>query len=115
MLFGFNEPDVPVVSAEEVFKALEGHKNVVIIDVRTNEEYSRGKIKSSINIPVDQIGNNHKSLPSDKSQKIYVYCLSGARSSVAAEILLKSGYTNVFSMKSGLLAWRVNKYPLDSI
>lgn len=114
MLFGFFEPDVPGVSAEDVWNAIQKHENVKILDVRTPEEYSRNRIKGSIHLPIDQVGNKITSIIPDKKQKIYVYCLSGARSTVAVDTMIKLGYTNVYSVKSGLLAWRVKKLPLES-
>ena len=110
-MFNFG-PKVPTITAEEVKQALDEKKNVIMLDVRTPDEFSRGTIAGSINIPVDEISNKIENVISDKNKTIYVYCLSGSRSAVAAQAMLKKGYTNVFSMTSGLLAWRAQKYTL---
>lgn len=100
------------VSVEEVFLAIQEKKEIILLDVRTKEEFSRGKIEGSINIPVDEISNNITSIIPDKSKTIYVYCLSGSRSDIAAEKMEKLGFSQCFSMKNGLLMWRSQKYPL---
>ena len=113
MLFGFNEPSVPTVEAEIVKNAIDTKEQCAILDVRTDGEFSRGKLKGSINCSVEQIGRSVEALLPDKKQKIYVYCLSGARSSVAVEAMVRLGYTNVFHMNHGLLAWRAKYFPVS--
>lgn len=66
----------------------------IIIDVRTKGEYAGGKIKGSINIPVDQLKNNLGKLK-DKDKTIITCCASGMRSASAKMILKSSGYTQV--------------------
>lgn len=113
MIFGFHEPEVPTVEAEIVKQAIDTKEACVILDVRTAGEFSRGKLQGSINCSVEQIGQSVESLIPNKKQKIYVYCLSGARSSVAVETMLQLGYTNVFHMNHGLLAWRAKYFPVS--
>ncbi len=65
-----------------------------IVDVRTPQEYGAGSYKKSRNIPVDALAGRLGELePRDKP--IVVYCASGARSSQAARILKKAGFTDV--------------------
>lgn len=63
--------------------------NYVIIDVRTEEEYSSGHVMDAINIPYDEIDER---LEIDKEKTILVYCQSGNRSSIAYNILKNLGY-----------------------
>ena len=108
------EPKVPQVSADDLKKSLDKNENVVILDVRTEGEYSRGKIEGSINIPLDYIPEKvEKSIPG-KNSKIFVYCLSGSRSVYAVDEIIKMGYKNVFNLSNGLLVWRAMNYPLVS-
>lgn len=102
---------VPTISVDDVKMSIDKNQSVNIIDVRTPEEVVRGKIVGSINVPVDNI-TKIKSLISDKNSTIYLYCLSGSRSNIATEQLQQMGYTNVFSMANGLLAWKIKQYPL---
>ena len=102
----------PQITADEVYKAMNEKADVVLLDVRTPGEYSRGKIEGSINIPVDTIAIGVSTSLPDKSKTIYVYCLSGSRSNITVDTMKLLGYTNVFSMTSGLLMWRSKKYPM---
>jgi len=112
-MFDFLKPDVPSVSVDDVKKALDAKEQSVLLDVRTPQEYEKGHIHGSINIPVGEIEKTVVSLLPDKQQKIVVYCLSGSRSVLAVDMMIKQGYTHVFDMTSGLLAWRAKKYPLE--
>lgn len=51
----FNQPKVPSITAEEVNKAMLENNEIILLDVRTTGEYSRGKIKGSINLPLDEV------------------------------------------------------------
>lgn len=113
-MFGFNS-QISEVDAEDLKKALDEKSEGIVIDVRTPGEYGRGNIKGSINLPVDEVAAKIEKILPDKDKAIYVYCLSGSRSTQAVEIMMKLGYKNVFSVKSGLLAWRAKHYPLENL
>lgn len=77
---------------------LKQRKDIVLIDVRTREEYEEYHIEGSINIPYDVIETKMPMIIRDKKRKIFVYCNSGFRSSAAARILDRIGYTNVYNI-----------------
>ena len=112
-MFDFMLPKVPQVEAKDFYQAIKIDADVSILDVRTEGEYSREKIKGSINLPVDKIAKQIESTITDKNKTIFVYCLSGSRSVFAVDTMIKLGYKNVFDVKNGLLAWRVNKFPVS--
>lgn len=109
-MFDITEPNVPQITAEEVKKSIDAKEDVTLLDVRTVGEYSRGKIEGGINLPVDEVACKIETVIPDKSKKIYVYCLSGSRSVHAVDAMVKLGYTNVFNVISGLLAWRAKGF-----
>ncbi|MBP7541824.1 MAG: rhodanese-like domain-containing protein [Saprospiraceae bacterium] len=109
-MFGIR-PVVPEVTVETLFELLEKGGKITILDVRTEGEVARGKIRNSLNVPLDRIHNIENIIP-DKSTQMYVYCLSGSRSTLAVNTLIKEGYKNVFDVKGGLLTWRAKKYPI---
>jgi rhodanese-related sulfurtransferase len=57
-------------------------------------------------IPYDTIGKNLDKLPADRSAKIVVYCRSGGMSAVAAEELVRLGYTQVSDLIGGMIDWQ---------
>ncbi len=65
----------------------------IILDVRTKEEFDRGNIKGSINMPLNNLMNTISNL--DKNKPIITCCASGMRSSTAKSLLKNSGFTTV--------------------
>lgn len=92
------------ISANEAKEIINNEEDVIILDVRTLEEYSSGHIINSILIPVDELGKDSESKLKDKNQKILVYCRSGNRSNKAAKILVDLGYTKVYDF-GGINNW----------
>ena len=83
---------------------MDSESGYIIIDARTQEEYDQGHIPGAILIPEYEIADRaEKELP-DKNQLILVYCRSGRRSKIAAEELVKLGYTNVKEF-GGIIDW----------
>lgn len=81
----------------------EKEKDVIILDVRTQEEYDSGHIKNAVCLPNEDILSEPDILP-DKGQEILVYCRSGNRSKQAAQKLADMGYAKVLEF-GGILDW----------
>ncbi len=69
-------------------------EGAIILDVRSKGEYAGGNIKGSINISVDQLGNNLDKLK-DKNKPVITCCASGMRSASAKSFLKSKGYAHV--------------------
>ena len=92
------------ISGAEAKALMDNESGYIIIDARTQEEYDEGHIPGAIMIPEYEIADRaEKELP-DKNQLILVYCRSGRRSKIAAEELVKLGYTNVKEF-GGIIDW----------
>ena len=92
------------ISGAEAKALMDSESGYIIIDARTREEYDEGHIPGAILIPEYEIADRaEKELP-DKNQLILVYCRSGRRSKIAAEELVKLGYTNVKEF-GGIIDW----------
>ena len=92
------------VNAEEAATMMEEESSYIILDVRTDEEYSEKHIPGAINIPNETIGTEDIPELPDKEQLILVYCRSGNRSKQASEKLAKLGYTNIVEF-GGINDW----------
>lgn len=102
------EVEVKKMDMEDLHKLISEEKNldnVLIVDVRTPEEYKEGHIKYAVNYPLDEITND----TSNKDKQIIVYCRSGRRSAQSAKILVDNGFTNVYD------AGGVNSYKYELI
>ena len=92
------------ISGAEAKALMDSESGYIIIDARTQPEYDEGHITGAILIPEYEIADRaEKELP-DKNQLILVYCRSGRRSKIAAEELVKLGYTNVKEF-GGIIDW----------
>ena len=92
------------ISPQEAKERIETKKDVIILDVRTQEEYDSGHIKNAVCLPNEDIISEPDILP-DKDQEILVYCRSGNRSKQAAQKLADMGYENVLEF-GGILDWQ---------
>lgn len=93
------------ITPQEAKEIMDTEGDIVILDVRTQEEYASGHIKNAVCLPNEDIsdGTDLDLLP-DKNQKILVYCRSGNRSKQAAEKLAEMGYGNVLEF-GGIIDW----------
>lgn len=91
---------ITMTEAKEIF---ETKGDYIILDVRTEDEFSQGHIPGAINIPNGSIKGEPKELK-DKDQMIYIYCRSGNRSKQAAKKLVELGYTSIVEF-GGILDW----------
>ena len=92
------------ITAREAKEIMDREEGYIILDTRAQEEYDEGHIPGAILIPHDEILEKAESVLTDKNQLILVYCRSGRRSKLAAEDLLKLGYTNIKEF-GGIIDW----------
>ena len=90
------------IGMDEAIELMENESDYIILDVRTEAEFSEKRIPGAINVPNESIGSDEIAELPDKEQLILVYCRSGNRSKQASEKLVKLGYTNIveFGMRS---------------
>ena len=91
------------LSAEEAYEMMTSQE-VVVVDVRTREEYDGGHIENAVLVPNESIGSEMPEALPDKEAPLLVYCRSGRRSKDAAEKLLALGYQSVYDF-GGVIDW----------
>ena len=92
------------ITASEAKKIMDTQEGYIILDVRTQEEYELLYIPGAILIPDEEIRERALTELPDKDQLILIYCRSGRRSKLAAEILVELGYTNIREF-GGIIDW----------
>jgi rhodanese-related sulfurtransferase len=97
------------VSVAEL-QAMLVNKDFTFINVHTPFEGNIAGTDQSI--PYDQIAQNLEKLP-DKNAKIVLYCRSGRMSDIAARTLIGLGYTNIWNLSGGMVAWEQAGYKID--
>ncbi len=104
---------VITVSVQTFDKDISNHE-VQLVDVRDASEYEEGHLANAININVQAPGFiETANAKLSKKRPVYVYCRSGRRSLVAAELLSKEGY-EVVNMDGGILSWEKHGFPVVS-
>ncbi len=80
--------------------------------VNTHIPYEGEIAETDAFIPFDEIADELDRLPSDRNAEIVLYCQSGRMSSIAAETLIGLGYTRIYNLDGGMIAWEQAGLPL---
>ena len=92
------------LSQDKWVESINNSKNCTVLDVRTKEEYEEGFIKNSINLNIYDSQSFLDGINKlKKSNSIYVYCRSGARSFQACELMTQFGFENVYNLEGGII------------
>lgn len=97
--------------AAEFSEKLAKTKDAQLVDVRTPAEFQNGHLKNAMNIDWKADDFADKATTLDKDKPVFVYCMSGPRSSAAAEKLQEMGFKNVYEMQGGMMKWRSANLP----
>lgn len=94
--------EITKIDAETLQNKLE-NEEITLLDVRETSEYDGGHIEGAVNAPLSSLDANE--LPYPKDEPIYVICRSGNRSAQAANRLQEAGYTKIYDVSGGMMAW----------
>jgi len=106
------EPTIPSytdVPPEEAYDMI-AHQEVVVLDVRTQEEYDAGHIPDALLIPLSELKSRLNEL--NPSDHILVYCRIDQCSEEAACILVANGFAHVYNLVGGVAGWWNQGFPL---
>lgn len=105
------DPSVPTVSPQQLLERQQAKDaELFVLDVRTAEEFVSGHVPGAVNIPHDQLASRLAEVPKDKD--VVLYCRSGRRTVLAAEVLAANGYQRLGHLEGDILGWTRQDRPL---
>lgn len=104
------------MASKELKKMIEAEKNVIVMDVREENQRAEGEIYAITTIAITRGNLEFEVLNKikDKNALIVTYCRSGGRGALAAQTLKKLGYVNATNLKGGLKGWAQEGYPIET-
>ncbi len=75
-------------------------EGVLILDVRSDGEFSDGHVEGAVHVPVAEVGERMPTIQPDKDKQIVVYCAAGVRAAKAETELRSMGYTKILNAKT---------------
>jgi hydroxyacylglutathione hydrolase len=103
---------IELIDPDELARRVDGEDAPVILDVRNDSEYASEHIPGSLHIPYGSLAKRVDELPRD--QPIATICRGGKRSGLAASILQREGFSEVFHVGQGVGVWRQAGHPVES-
>ena len=94
-------------------KMLANGETPLLIDTREDNEWTAGHAAGAVHLSKGIIERDIEAKVSDKRTKMVLYCGGGFRSALAADALLKMGYTDVISLDGGWRAWQESGMPIE--
>lgn len=84
---------------------------LIVLDVRTPEEYAAGHVPGALNIPYTHLPARIAELPDVSGKDIVLYCTTGVRAERGAERLRENGFTRLLHLEGDMRAWREKQRP----
>ena len=107
--------ETPRISQQQLLTALQApNHNIVVLDVRTEEEYNEGHVAGAVNVSHDTVKDNLAQLTQYKNSTVVVYCRSGRRAAFAENILSTNGFNDLRHLTGDMNAWVEAKLPVVS-
>jgi phage shock protein E len=94
------------------FSEVIAQPGVIILDVRTPEEFNAGHIANAININIADSDFSSEVSKLDKNATVAVYCRSANRSAVATNEMAELGFTDMYDMQGGIIDWEAAGGPV---
>jgi rhodanese-related sulfurtransferase len=100
------------VDAQEAVLKM-NHENAIVVDVREDKEVALGRIPHAKHIPLGQLKARLGELDKFKTKPLIIACRSGHRSAGACGILTQNGFTDVYNLAGGMIAWEQANLPVE--
>ncbi|MDG2229750.1 MAG: rhodanese-like domain-containing protein [Gammaproteobacteria bacterium] len=113
-LFSSNLYAIDLLTVKQLKEELDQtNQSLILLDVRTREEFNSGRIKNSINIPHDLLLSDISLIADYKSKKVVVYCRSGKRAKLVLDRLSDEGFRTLIDVDGDMLAWNSANLPIE--
>lgn len=107
-------PTTPRIDQGSLLKRIEKKDtSLVILDVRTPEEFAAGHVPGAINIPYTHLPSRISEVADAADKDIVVYCAIGVRAEQGAERLRENGFTKLLHLDGDMKGWEAQKRPLE--
>ncbi|MGM0461606.1 MAG: rhodanese-like domain-containing protein [Fibrobacterota bacterium] len=94
------------IDSERLSFLYENRDDALILDVRTEEEFTRGHISEAVHIPLHELEHRYTEISRYSDRPVLLYCRSGNRSTVAANILMEKGFMELYNLQNGIIEWQ---------
>jgi phage shock protein E len=101
----------PALTPQEVNAKLATAPALRVVDVRKPVEFAVGHIPGAVNIPIDELDLRVDELGGDR--EVLVYCINGARTRRAEQVLLENGIRNIYHLQGTFQAWIQAGLPIE--
>ncbi len=101
----------PIAPAALAERLAWGDRSLVVLDVRTPEEFAEGHVAGARNVPHTEIASRLVELEDARDRDVVVYCRSGRRAEIALEALRQAGFTRLRHLEGDWLRWSAEKRP----
>ncbi|MFC1748840.1 rhodanese-like domain-containing protein [Pseudomonadota bacterium] len=88
-------------------------EDALMLDVRDEKDFGEGHVVNAKNIPLGLLEGRLSELDEHKSKPVIVYCRTGQNSARASTVLKKQGFTSIYKLSGGLMAWQDANMPVD--
>jgi len=102
------------ITQDQLQQVLKSEKQVILLDVRTVEEFVEGHIPNALNIPHKELEARLAELSGAKNTQIVIYCRSGRRAEVAKQVLVKNGFSHLDHLTGDFNGWTSSKLPITT-
>lgn len=101
------------ISPEALHAQIAEGKAPLVLDVRSPEEYAAGHVPGAVNIPHTEISARLDDLRPHRGEQIVLYCKSGRRAGIAADILTQAGFTRLYHLAGDMPGWITRGLPVE--
>jgi len=106
------ESATPIISQEELLELIDGEEEILILDVRSQQEFDEGRVPGAVLVPHTELVDRIEEISDFMDKPVVVYCQAGGRARMAENNLREAGFSNLLHLDGDMRAWKANARPL---